>query len=88
MVKYSKIVYRIFLPLLGIIICSIVVATRSGQSPALFNGNYSYTAGMEIVAFLVVMGIATFFGFIIGLVINIFHQTKSKNSEQRFLEST
>jgi len=46
MANYSKIVYRILFPFIGIVISSIVVATRSGRSPELLNGNYSSKAGL------------------------------------------
>jgi hypothetical protein len=45
MTHYSKVVYRIIFSIIGIIITSIVVATRNKQSPELLLDNYSKIAG-------------------------------------------
>ena len=46
MANYSKIIYRVLFSFLGIIIASIVVATRSNRTPVLLNNSYSLKAGL------------------------------------------
>lgn len=46
MANYSKIIYRVIFSFLGIIITSIVVATRSNRTPALLSNSYSLKAGL------------------------------------------
>jgi hypothetical protein len=43
--NYSKVIFRIVFSFLGIIITSIVVATRDGYTPALLSKDYDKTAG-------------------------------------------
>lgn len=69
---YSKVVYRIGLPIIGIIICSIVVAGRSSKIPALLTDNYSRIAGLEILSFIIVFLFAIIFGAITAVCINIY----------------
>jgi len=77
MINYSKIIYRILWSFLGIIVTSIVVATRSGLTPNLLSSAYSKTAGMEIVGFLIILIFGLIFGAITGASINGFLSTKA-----------
>ena len=43
---YRPILFRIFMPILGLIVCSIVIATRETRTPALLNNTYSQIAGL------------------------------------------
>lgn len=43
---YRPLLFRLLIPLLNVIVCSIVVATRSSRTPALLNNNYSSIAGL------------------------------------------
>jgi ABC-type antimicrobial peptide transport system permease subunit len=81
MKNYSKIVFRIGFAVLGSIIASIVVACRNGASPGLLSSNYSQTAGLEIVAFILTLVFGLIFGLITGVSINVFLGTKV-NAEQ------
>lgn len=80
MKNYGKIIYRIVFSFIGSIIASIVVATREGQTPALLNNNYSKTAGLQLVAWILVALIAALFGFITAFCINIFTNIKKNQS--------
>lgn len=74
--QYGRIVFRILFSVLGVIICSIVVAARSGQTPALITGSYSKTAGLEIVGMLLVIVFAAIFSAIAAGLIKAFLGTK------------
>ena len=74
--SHGRILHKIAFPFLGIIICSIVVAARSGQTPNLINDTYSKIAGLEIVGFLIVLAFAALFGLGTAFVIKGFINTK------------
>ena len=76
MKTHGRMIYRILFPFLGIIICSIVVGARSGQTPNLINNTYSKIAGLEIVGFLLVLVFAAIFGLLAAFLIKIFLGSK------------
>jgi hypothetical protein len=78
MINYSKIIYRILWSFLGIVVASIVVATRSDLTPALLSSNYSGTAGLEIVGFFIILIFGFVFGAITGVLINEFLRFKTR----------
>ena len=62
MINYGKIAYRILFSFIGIIIGSIVVATRENRDPELLPSENSRKAGFEIVGFITVAGVGVIFG--------------------------
>ena len=80
--QYGRIVFRIAFSLLGVIICSIVVATRSGQTPNLITDSYSKIAGLQIVGMLIVIVIAALFGAVSALLIKVFLGSKLPTQEK------
>ena len=76
MVYYGRIFYRLVIPFLGIIICSIVVAARSNRTPSLLTDNYSKIAGLEIVGLIIVLIFALIFGAITAYCMKLFISSK------------
>jgi len=76
MLSYGRIFYRLVIPVFGIIICSIVVASRSNRTPSLITGSYSKIAGLEIVGLLIVLVFALIFGGITAFCMKIFISSK------------
>lgn len=79
---YRPLLFRLLIPLLNIIVCSIVVATRSSRTPALLNNNYSTIAGLEWAGFFITLGIGAVFGLIGALLVNCFIKYKVEDSEK------
>ncbi len=76
--NYSKIVFRMGFAVIGSIVAAIVVAARNGISPDLLSSDYySRTAGLEVLAFIVALGLGVVFGLIVGVLINVFLASKA-----------
>ena len=75
--NYSKIVFRMGFAVIGSIVAAIVVAARNGITPDLLSSNYSRTAGLEVLAFVVALGFGVVFGLLVGVLINVFLASKS-----------
>jgi gas vesicle protein len=84
--QYGRIVHRIVFSFLGIIFCSVVVASRASVSPNLLTGSYSKIAGLEIVSFLVVLVIGVIFGAITALCIRLFLGSKEESTKGKLDE--
>ena len=82
MKSQGRMIYRIIFPFLGIIITSIVVSTRSGQTPNLINDTYSKIAGLEIVGFLLVLVFSALFGLGTAFVLKCFLNSKDTKNEE------
>jgi len=83
MKNYSKIIFRIIFAILGSIIASIVVATRNGVSPDLLSSNYSRTAGLELVGFILAILFGAVFGLIAAAFIYIFLKSRENQEEKK-----
>jgi hypothetical protein len=84
LLHYSRAVFRILLPFIGIIVTCIVVATRQYTTYQLLDTNtygttiYSKTAGLEFAAYFIAFLTAILTGVICGLVINLFLNIKER----------
>lgn len=82
--RYCRTIFRIIVPFLGIIVCSIVVDTRSTRTPTLYadGTDYPLQAGLEIVGYLVTIAIAACFGALSGVFVNLFMNYKEPEDKE------
>lgn len=77
LLHFSRALFRILLPLLGIIVTAIVVSTRKDSTiqlldTATYGDIYPKTAGLEIAAYFITVVIALLVGIITGVFINCY----------------